>query len=98
MTNLQTQRQAILSYIERTHLYDGYDIGMSNLVWDTNEQAFMLTLPDDSIEWVDTLVKAIAMISDEDIEDFYNEEIAGCNPADFPGMTAEELKLYEVVE
>lgn len=32
----------------------------------------------------------------------YNEqnilEAAECNPADFPGMTPEELKLYEVAE
>ena len=27
-----------------------------------------------------------------------NPEDAECNPADFPGMTPEELKLYEVAE
>jgi hypothetical protein len=29
---------------------------------------------------------------------FYVIEDAECNPADFPGMTADELKLYEVAE
>jgi hypothetical protein len=74
---VDVQRERIQDHIENGQTRDSYSIGRARLDWVAGRQEYLLTLPDGTTEWEGGgCGDCIGMIDDEDIIDFYNEEVA----------------------
>ena len=73
---IETMRERIVDHIENGQTSDSYSIGRAQLDWVPGRQAYLLTMPDGETDWEEGgCGDSIEYIDDEDICDFYNEEI-----------------------
>lgn len=76
MTNLQKQRQLIVDFVENVQSADSYYIGTAELHWIPGPQEWMLKLENGDTEYQSNgCGDLVEMISDEDVADFYQEEL-----------------------
>lgn len=74
---VDTMRERIQDHIENGQTSDSYEIGRARLDWVPGREQYLLTMPDGTTDWESSgCGDSISWIDDEDIIDFYNEEIA----------------------
>lgn len=76
--NIETMRERILDHIENGQTSDSYRIGRAKLDWVPGRMEYLLTMPDGETIWeAGGCGDSIDYIDDEDIADFYNQEVSG---------------------
>ena len=73
---IETMRERVIDFIENRQTSDSYSIGSASLDWVPGRQEYLLILKDGTKEWESGGCGGnISMIDDDDIVEFYNEEL-----------------------